>query len=55
MKKQNILIIIGSIFILGFVGFWICSFGVNYFFLSQYNDNGVSHFLVVTIDENQPR
>lgn len=54
-EKQNILIIIGSIFILGFVGFWICSFGVNYFFLSQYNDKEVSHFLVVTIDENQLR
>ena len=24
-------------------------------FSSQYNNNGVSHFLVVTIDENQPR
>ncbi len=28
---------------------------VSWLFSTQYNENGVSHFLVVTIDENQPR
>ena len=28
---------------------------VSWLFSAQYNENGVSHFLVVTIDENQPR
>ena len=28
---------------------------INWLFSSQYNQNGISHFLVVTIDENQPR
>ena len=28
---------------------------VSWLFSAQYNENGVSHFLVVTIDEDQPR
>ena len=29
--------------------------GCKWLYDSQYNKNGVSHFLVITIDENQPR
>ena len=55
MKKKNILIILGITLIVGIVVFLIISFGIDWLFSSQYNKNGVSHFLVVTIDESQPR
>ena len=55
MKKKNILIILGIILILGIIVFLISPYVINWLFSSQYNKNGVSHFLVVTIDENQPR
>lgn len=55
MKKKNILIILGIILIVGIVVFFISSFDIDWLFSSQYNKNGISHFLVVTIDENQPR
>lgn len=29
--------------------------GVKWMFDAQYNTNGISHFLVITIDENQPK
>ena len=31
------------------------SLGCKWMFDAQYNENGVSHFLVITIDENQPK
>lgn len=34
---------------------FISFFGINWLFSSQYNENGISHFLVVTIDRNQPK
>ena len=32
-----------------------CNSIVNWLFSSQYNENGISHFLVITIDENQAK
>ena len=56
MKKNNkIIIIVLSIIVLiiGIVFFLL--FGVKWLFSEQYNENGISHFLVITIDENQSR
>lgn len=55
MKKENIIILSGIILIAGIVLFLVSPHVINWLFSSQYNDNGVSHLLVVTIDENQPR
>ena len=55
MKKKNVMIISGIILIIGIVAFLVSPNVINWLFSSQYNDNGVSHFLVVTIDENQPK
>ena len=55
MKKKNIIIIFGIILIVGIVGFFIIPNIVNWLFSSQYNKNGVSHLLVVTVDENQSK
>ena len=52
MKKKTILTILGII--LAVVSL-ISIFGINWLFSAQYNKHGVSHFLVVTIDESQPR
>lgn len=49
MKKNLIIIVIV------FICIFICIYGINWLFSSQYNKNGVSHFLVVTIDKNQPK
>lgn len=55
MKKKKIIIISGIILIIGIVAFLISPHVINWLFSSQYNKNGVSHFLVVTIDENHSR
>ena len=55
MKKKNILIILVVIIIVVSVFFSVSHLGINWLFSSQYNENGVSHFLVVTIDKNQPK
>ena len=52
--RKNMLIILGIILVVGVILF-ISSFGINWLFSSQYNQKGVSHFLVVTIDRNQPK
>ena len=52
--RKNILIILSIILMVGIVIF-ISFFGINWLFSSQYNENGISHFLVVTIDRNQPK
>ncbi len=51
MKKK--VIIIGIIVIVLLALFYF--YGIDYLFYSQYNKNGISHLLVVTIDDNQPR
>ena len=54
MKKKIIVLIIAIILIIvGIICF--CSFGIKWLFSKQYNENGVSHFLVITIDKNQSR
>lgn len=55
MKKKNVLIILGIILIVGISIFLISPNIANWLLFSQYNKNGVSHFLVVTIDAKQPR
>ena len=55
MKKKNIIIISGIILIIGIVVFLVSPCIINWLFSSQYNDNGISHYLVVTIDDNQPQ
>ena len=52
--RKNILIILGIILLVGVILF-ISSFGIGWLFSSQYNEKGISHFLVVTIDRNQPK
>lgn len=52
--KKNI-VILGIALIVGIVVFFISTYVIDWLFSSQYNENGVSHFLVVTIDENSPR
>ena len=54
MKKKIIILI--TILIIGIVGVvCIFSFGAKWLFSGQYNENGISHFLVITIDKNQSR
>ena len=54
MKKKVIVLI--TILIIGIVGVvCIFSFGTKWLFSEQYNENGISHFLVITIDKNQSR
>lgn len=55
MKKKNIILILSFILIIGIVVFLVSHYIINWLFSNQYNKNGVSHFLVVTIDENQSR
>ena len=55
MKNKKIIIITGIILIIGTFVFLVSPHIINWLFSSQYNDNGVSHFLVVTIDESEPR
>lgn len=52
MKKGRVLIIIVIVLILVY---FFLSYGINWLFSSQYNENGVSHFLVVTVDKSQPK
>lgn len=51
MKKKGIIIGIIVIVLLALFYFY----GIDYLFYSQYNKNGISHLLVVTLDDNQPR
>ena len=56
MKKNNkIILIIVSIIVLIIGIIFFLLFGVKWLFSEQYNENGVSHFLVITVDENQSR
>ena len=54
MKKKS-LIMIGIILIIGIVGFFVYYFDFNILISSQYNEKGISHYLVVTKDNNQPK
>ena len=48
--KKIIIVIVGIILlILGFI------FIIPWLFSEQYNSNGISHFLVITIDKNQQK
>ena len=51
MNKKIIILIIAII--VGVICFF--SIGINWLFSEQYNEKGISHFLVITIDKNQPR
>ncbi len=54
MKKKVIVIIV--ILIIGIIGLvCISSFGIKWLFSGQYNEKGISHFLVITINKNQTR
>ena len=54
MKKEIIILTIAIIVIIvGGISFF--TFGINWLFSEQYNEKGISHFLVITIDKNQPR
>ena len=54
MKKK--ILIYSLILIICVIGlYFFFSSGIKYLFSSQYNENGVSHFLVITIDKNQQR
>ena len=55
MKNKNIIIISGIIFIVIFVLLLITPNIIDWLYYSQYNENGISHFLVVTRDLNQKR
>ena len=51
LKKRTIIIIflISIICVVGLISI------IPWLFDAQYNSNGISHFLVVTIDKNQPK
>ena len=53
MKKKSIIMILSMITFV--VIFLISPYVGKWLFSSQYNNKGVSHFLVVTKDENQPK
>lgn len=54
MKKKTKMILVALVF--STVLSILAVFGiVKWMFSSQYNSNGVSHYLVVTIDESKPR
>ena len=54
MRRKIIILI--TILIIGIVGVvCIFSFGTKWLFSGQYNENGISHFLVITIDESQEK
>ena len=55
MKKKTIIILIVSLVLLGVICAVGCIFGVKWLFSEQYNEHGVSHWLVITIDKNSPR
>ena len=55
MKKKKTIIISGIILFIVILLLLASNHIINWLFSSQYNDNGVSHFLVVTIDKSQPR
>ena len=55
MKNRIILIIIVVIIIMVIVTLFATPYVINWLYSSQYNKNGISHFLVVTIDKNQSR
>ena len=50
MKKKIIILIIAII-----VGVCSIFIGIPWLFSAQYNEKGISHFLVITIDKDQPR
>lgn len=50
MKKKLIIIIVSVILVIGLIIFLI-----PWMFSSQYNKNGISHFLVVTFNSNQSK
>lgn len=54
MNKKIIVLI--ALVIIGIIGLiCISTFGIDMLFSGQYNEKGISHFLVVTIDKNQAR
>lgn len=55
MKKKKTIIISGIILFIVILLFLASNHIINWLYSSQYNENGVSHFLVVTIDKSQPR
>ena len=54
MKKKNIIIILLTILLIILIIFGSKKI-INWLFNAQYNSNGISHFLVVTIDKNQQK
>lgn len=50
MKKKVIIIIVSVIIVVGLIIFLI-----PWMFSSQYNKNGISHYLVITVDKNQSK
>ena len=55
MKKINMKILLCLIITVGVVLVLGIHYVINWLFSSQYNDKGVSHFLVITIDKTQPK
>ena len=53
--KRNLIMLI-AIYIIGVIVFiGLIFFFVKFLFSQQYNKNGVSHFLVISIDKDRPR
>jgi hypothetical protein len=52
MKKKKITIILSVILII--VSIALC-FGIDWLFSEQYNKKGISHFLIITVDKDQPK
>ena len=55
-KNKKIIFFVVIVFILLIIGIWICLPKlIDSMFAAQFNANGVSHFLVITVDKDQPR
>ncbi len=53
-KTKNVIIVIAVIFFAILIAFGIMKL-IPWLFSAQYNENGISHFLVITIDKNQEK
>ncbi len=55
MKKKYVVLVILILFILVILVIIGIKYGSKWLYSSQYNENGISHYLVITIDKNQQK
>ena len=55
MKKKIVIPIILISILLVIIAIVAIKFGSKWLYSSQYNENGISHYLVITVDKNQKK